>query len=65
MGYATANGVPLTEGLKVWNNELRRVTVTLKGSWEENGELWFYTAEGKLTSESRVSTIHPSTGERA
>lgn len=61
----TADGFLIVEGLRVWNNELRRVTITLEGSWLEGDELWFYTREGGLTSQSRVASRHPMSGEFA
>jgi hypothetical protein len=66
----TANGVPITEGLAVWTSDLERATVvTLDGSFEEGGETWFYVSTAvssrSLASESRVTTRHPFTGEKA
>lgn len=66
----TADGFPLVDGMRVWDNNLLRVTVRLNGrEWIENGEMWFDT-EGEngglsLSSESRVATRHPGTGEKA
>ena len=60
----TANDVTITDGMTVWDNNLRRVTIDLSFSFEENGEFWFNTSGG-MSSESRVSTVHPFTGEKA
>jgi hypothetical protein len=73
----TADGVEIVNGLRVWTNNVRRATVDLEYGtpWKER-EWWFYVHEerdddgspgyrGVIMSETRVSTRHPSTGERA
>lgn len=71
----TANGVEVTEGLRVINTDMRTGTVVLTNPrykpWLENGEWWFYMAidgrdaDDRLApvSESRVATRHPFTGK--
>lgn len=74
----TTDGVPITQGLRVWTNNVRRAVVDLDYGtpWQENGEWWFYVHEergddggvpyrGVLQSESRVATRHPFTREKA
>jgi hypothetical protein len=69
--YRTADGVTITEGLPVWTNNLTRGRITLRGSWEENGKLWFDvigngTAESPsrtLQSSDRVATYFPGKGK--
>lgn len=71
--FRTADGVPIAEGLSVWTNNVTRGRVTLRGSWEEGGKIWFDvlgdgTTESPrrtLQSNDRVSTRHPFTGKRA
>lgn len=72
----TANGVTIEQGLRVWTNDLERGWVDLeyRDPWFEGEgsrrEGWFYVqVHGELRrviqSESRVSTRHPFTGEKA
>lgn len=73
----TADGFEVTHGLRVWDNNLERGSVDLEvrppfsETNQNNGhvEWWFYIQRDKggrdLTSESRVATRHPFTGEKA
>lgn len=69
----TADGVEVTEGLRVINSNMDVVRLTLERAFFEegfyhgkptgNGEWWFYDMTGGLSSESRVTTCHPTTYE--
>lgn len=73
----TADGVEITHGLRVWDYDAQRGSVDLEYHAAEaetnqnNGhvEHWFYVARDtgghKLMSESRVTTRHPFTREKA
>jgi hypothetical protein len=76
----TADGVEITDGLRVVNNDLRTGTIDLEyreprsETNQNNGhvEWWFYMSiDGMppgvrhLTSESRVATRDPFTGQKA
>lgn len=69
----TADGVPITPGLAVWNNNLQRDRVVRLHHTEaernhgvETGRdvSWWVTERG-LFDGSRLSTVHPSSGEVA
>lgn len=77
-GYVlrTADRVPITNGLAVWTNDLEVGTVDLgysdrrQDGWPPKGEFWFYVqvpgeSRPVQQSETRVSTVHPFTGQRA
>jgi hypothetical protein len=73
----TANGVPITDGLWVWNNNLDRVQVSYAdtfGAYFVPGESywdgWFKmrTVTGErsdIMNGERMTTVHPFTRERA
>jgi hypothetical protein len=76
--WKTIDGVTIVDGLRVWDYDLRRTTVDVKGTdWaHETSEFhqywdgWFEmkTAEGVRTSSmngERMWVRHPTTGERA
>jgi hypothetical protein len=71
MEHRTADGVPIVDGMRVWDNNVERVIVRLAGSWEEYGRLWFDTSnaatglQSHVMSNDRVATRHPRTGEEA
>lgn len=62
----TANGVEITDGLKVWDYNLEHGVVDLT-SLDSDG--WFYVTEDNgarfLMNSERVTTRHPYTGEIA
>lgn len=63
----TANGVEIVEGLRVWDNNLRRVVVG-KADRYDIGWYDMLTVEGgrsSMMNGDRMTTVHPSTGERA
>jgi hypothetical protein len=67
----TANGVTIVPGLRVWNNDLDRGTVTDKPPKVEiDGVPWFEViVDGKERGHWfdgwRMTTVHPFTHERA
>lgn len=71
--YYTADGVEITDGLWVWDYDLRRGQVDFAatiGIDSAHFEGWFRIRrhDGKgfsLMNGERLSTVHPATGERA
>jgi hypothetical protein len=76
--WKTIDGVTIVDGLRVWDYDLRRTTVDVKGtSWaSEDSEFhkywegWFEmkTTDGVRTSSMngvRMWVRHPTTGEKA
>lgn len=74
----TADGVPITDGLRVWTNDLESGVITLDHAdfeWhgpEERYVLWFRVIRddmpddrGCLQSDHRVATRHPFSGRTA
>lgn len=74
----TADGVVITEGLRVWTNNLDAGVISLKGAdfeWhgpEQRYVLWFRVLRddmpndhGLLQSDDRVATRHPFSGKAA
>lgn len=74
----TADGVPVTEGLRVWTNNLEPGAISLSDAhfeWhgpEERYVLWFRVildavpnSRGVLQSDNRVATRDPFNGEPA
>ncbi|MDQ3222058.1 MAG: hypothetical protein M3Q75_01055 [Gemmatimonadota bacterium] len=66
--YFTANGVKITEGLRVWDNNLDRVIVSIPTPYGDEG--WFDTLtedgrRGGMSNGERMTTVNPFTGERA
>jgi hypothetical protein len=74
--YLTADGVEITEGLAVWNYDLRLSTVRIAGTWADpENEFhkywdgWFdmQSVTGERMSSmngERMSTVHPFTGNK-
>ena len=74
----TADGVVITEGLRVWTNNLEAGVISLADAdfeWhgpEERYVLWFRVVRddmpndrGHLQSDDRVATRHPFSGKAA
>ena len=74
----TADGVEITEGLRVWTNNLEAGVISLENAdfeWhgpEQRYVLWFRVIRddmpndrGHLQSDDRVATRHPFTGKAA
>jgi len=64
----TLDGVKVEPGLKVWDYDLRPVTVGKAGRPEANGDVWYDTiradgTRGSIMNPSRMWHRHPSTGE--
>lgn len=69
--FRTADGVEITDGLWVWDNDLRLGTVDFAKSRpeRETWDGWFYvrhaTTGWSLVNGERMATRHPFTGEVA
>lgn len=70
----TADGVLITQGLRVWTNNMDKGRIDLSDAEYEAGVLWFRVVldkddssepRGTLQSSDRVATVNPFTNERA
>lgn len=66
----TADGVLITDGLRVWTNDLKPGAVILASAWKEsNGVVWFHIrmddGEKGMADGERMATVHPFTRKPA